>query len=86
MNGDEAQKLILLKLSIAAIRRQVNERLDALDMEITRLIPEEEGRGRRKPTLQEMRDEIDKACLHHYGNPKGKGKTAYQSKRKSRIR
>ena len=62
MNKDECQRLILLRMSVEAIRRQINERLDALEMEITRLLPEEEGRGRRKPTLEEMRKIVDKAC------------------------
>jgi len=52
-------------MSIDAIRREVNQHLDGLEMEINRLIPEEEGRGRHKPTLEEMNKRIDKACPSH---------------------
>ena len=67
MNGDEYQKLSLVLMSVDAIRKQVNEQLDALYMEIASLLPEEEGRGRHKYTLEEMNQMISDACTHRHG-------------------
>ena len=36
----DIQKLTLLKMSVSAIRQQVNEQLDAMEAEIDQLLPE----------------------------------------------
>jgi len=62
---DNIQRLILIRMAIQAVRRQFNQQLDGLEIEINSLIPEEEDRGRHKPTLDEMMQRIDKACPIH---------------------
>jgi chaperonin cofactor prefoldin len=65
MRNNIYQHLILFRMSINALRQQFNQQLDGLEMEITRLIPEEESRGRHKPSLEEMKKIVDKACPSH---------------------
>jgi len=56
------QRLSLMRMSIAAIRRQMNEQLDAMDAELAAMIPEDQFR-KRSYTIDEMRSQIA-AVLH----------------------
>lgn len=44
MPGAETQKLLLLLLSVKALRERFNQELEALEVEIERLLPPEEQR------------------------------------------
>ena len=52
------QRLDLLRMSLATFRQRINADIDTFEMEITQLIPEEEGRRRRKYTPEESRQRI----------------------------
>jgi len=72
MNSNEYQKLLLALMSVEAIQSQVKEQLDALYMEIAALIPEEEGRGRHIPSLDEALKKLKDACTREHGTHRTK--------------
>lgn len=67
------QGLNLIRMSIINTRQQINDQLDAIDMKIARLIPEEEGRGRQSYTLEEARAMLKDACTRQHGKPISSG-------------
>jgi len=55
MNSDTYQRLSLMRMSLVAFRRQVNEQLDAMDSEIAAMIPEDKVKHGTKHTAAQMR-------------------------------
>lgn len=59
----EVDDLLLVKMSLVAIRRRVNEELDALEIQVSRLIPAEEPK-RPLPTNIQSRKQFYKERLN----------------------
>lgn len=58
----DVQELLMVKMSLSAIRTRVNEELDALECQITRLLPEDVP-TRKVPAGRKARREYYKERL-----------------------
>jgi hypothetical protein len=67
MTNDESYRLHLLRMSVAAIKRQITDQLDGLDAEIAQLIPPRyQVQNHQKPTKDEMVNSIKKIINQKY--------------------